>query len=136
MDKRLIEVLQTYIRTELLDAAFYRELALMAPDEAQRDFILQIAADEQSHADDFKILYRQLTGENYHPDLPPVRLEGPYNQILRDRVVDEISDYQKYMYEQQEYFYESSLREAFLRAAVDENVHAVRLLELAGTQTP
>ncbi|QHI72788.1 ferritin family protein [Aminipila terrae] len=128
MDSKLIEKLQTYIKAELGDAALYRELAKMAPNEMQMNLLMDMAADEQSHADDFKIIYKDLTGEVYRPPIPPSNLNMPYTDILRDRVIDETGDFRKYMHDHQEYFADETLREAFFRAGIDENVHAVRLL--------
>ncbi|MHC1722686.1 MAG: hypothetical protein AB9836_05725 [Aminipila sp.] len=128
MDTTLIEKLQTYIKTELGDAALYRELAQMAPDEAEMNLIMEMAADEQSHADEFKLIYKDLTGEIYRPNIPPVNLNMSYFDVLRDRVIDESGDYRKYMHDHQEYFSDEVLRETFFNAGVDENLHAVRLL--------
>ncbi|QAT43572.1 ferritin-like domain-containing protein [Aminipila luticellarii] len=128
MDSELLENLRTYIRTELVDADLYRQLAPMAPNEMEMNLIMEMAADEQSHADDFKLIYKDLTGEIYRPSIPAIHLNAPYSDILRDRVIDETGDFRKYMHEHQEYFQNEALREAFFNAAVDENVHAVRLL--------
>ncbi|WP_312648502.1 ferritin-like domain-containing protein [Aminipila sp.] len=128
MDTTLIEELQTYIKAELGDAELYRELAQMAPDEMEMNLIMEMAADEQSHADEFKLIYKDLTGEIYRPNIPPVKLNMPYADILRDRIIDESGDFRKYMHAHQEYFNNEALREAFFNAGVDENVHVVRLL--------
>nr|WP_315019946.1 ferritin-like domain-containing protein [uncultured Aminipila sp.] len=133
MDTTLIEELQTYIKAELGDAALYRELAQMAPDEAEMNLIMEMAADEQSHADEFKLIYKDLTGEIYRPNIAPVRLNMPYADILRDRVIDESGDFRKYMHAHQKYFNDEVLREAFFNAAVDENVHGIRLLKFLNT---
>lgn len=128
LDKTLIENLETYIRAELYDASLYRELAQMAPDEMEMNLIMEMAADEQSHADEFKLIYKDLTGEIYRPDIPPANLNMPYTDIIRDRIIDESGDFRKYMLAHQKYFNDAALREAFFNAGVDENVHAVRLL--------
>ncbi len=128
MDTTLIEELQTYIKAELGDAELYRELAQMAPDEMEMNLIMEMAADEQSHADEFKLIYKDLTGEIYRPNIPPVKVTMPFADILRDRVIDESGDFRKYMHAHQKYFNDETLREAFFNAGVDENVHVVRLL--------
>jgi len=134
LDSNLIEELQAYIKTELTDAELFRKLAQMAPDEMQMNLLMEMAADEQSHADDFKLIYKDLTGEVYRPSIPPINVNLTYSQLLSDRILEETEDFRKYMYAHQRYFNDETLREIFFRAAVDENVHAVRLLELLNRQ--
>lgn len=130
MDKKLIKKLQAYIKTELADVALYHELAQMAPDEEEMNLMLEIADDEQVHADEFQLIYKSLTGETYQPNIPPVRINTSYEDILRDRVIEESEDFRKYMYDHREYFTDEVLREAFYLAAIDENVHAIKLLHI------
>lgn len=130
MDIKLINKIEAIIRNELSDAELYRKLAQIAPNETQKKLMLEIAADEQAHADEFKLIYRDLTGEIYRPNIEPIDIDTSYEDILRDRVIVEADDFRRYMYEYQEYFTDESLREAFYLAAIDENVHALKLLDL------
>lgn len=129
MEMSVIQKLQTYITAELGDAALYKELAKMAPSENDRQLLLEFSEDEQSHADEFKRIYRSMTGRSYNPVVPPVVLEGSYRDILLDRVLDESGDFRKYG-EQYIITTNPALKEAYYRARTDENVHALRLLYL------
>lgn len=122
------ENLQTYITAELGDAALYRALAKIAPDEMGRTLLLEFADDEYAHAVTFQKIYHSITGKQYNPVIPPVVLAGTYGEILLDRVLDESGDYRKYG---EQYLITKSnlmLKNAYYRASMDENVHASRLL--------
>lgn len=128
MDMTTAQKLQMYINAEMGDSALYRELADRAPDNMDRQLLLEFSEDEESHADSFKRIYRILTGRSYNPVVSPVILSGSFDDILRDRVLDESGDYRKYG---EQYLLSDGndmLKDAYYRARTDENVHALRLL--------
>ena len=120
--------LQTYITAELGDASLYRELAKTAPNENDRQLLLEFADDEQSHATEFQHIYRTMTGRSYHPYVPQPELKGTFREILRDRVLDESGDFRKYGLQYIQTVRNDVLKDAYYRARTDENVHALRLL--------
>lgn len=128
MDMTTAQKLQMYINAELGDAALYRELSQKAPDEDDRQLLMEFADDEQSHAEMFKRIYRTLTGRSYHPVVNPTVLSGSFTDILRGRILDESGDFRKYG---EQYLLSEGndmLQDAYYRARTDENVHALRLL--------
>ncbi len=130
MEMTVPQKLQMYINAELGDAALYRELAKDAPSENDRQLLLEFADDEQAHADEFKRIYRIMTGRSYYPTVQPVVLNGSYQDILRDRVLDESGDFRKYGEQYIQTCQNNTLKNAYYRARTDENVHALRLLYL------
>lgn len=128
MDMSVPQKLQTYINAELGDAALYRELSKNTPNENDRQLLLEFAEDEQSHADEFKKLYRRLTGRSYNPEVKPVELKGTYREILHNRILDESGDFRKYGEQYIMSKQNDELKDAYYRARTDENVHALRLL--------
>ncbi len=128
MDMSIPEKLQIYITAELGDAALYRALAKIAPNENDSQLLREFAEDEQSHADEFQRIYRSMTGKNYRPTLHPPDLSGSYRDILRDRVLDESGDFRKYGEQYLQTHQNLTLKNTYYRARTDENVHALRLL--------
>ena len=128
MEMSTVQKLQLYIKAELGDAALYRELAKIAPNEDDRQLLLEFAEDEQSHANEFQRIYRTMTGRSYNPIIEPPVLQGTFNEILRERVIDESGDFRKYGQQYIQTDQNSVLKEAYYRARTDENVHALRLL--------
>jgi rubrerythrin len=122
--------LQMYINAELGDSALYRELSKIAPNDAHRQLLLEFSEDEQAHAEEFKRLYRMLTGRSYHPVVKPLVLTDPYESILRNRVIDESGDFRKYGEQYIQTNDNNALKNAYYRARTDENVHALRLLSM------
>lgn len=120
--------LQTYIAAELGDAALYRALARIAPNENDRQLLTEFANDEQGHATQFKQIYRTLTGRSYNPEIPPPDISGSYRAILQDRVLDESGDFRKYGEQYLQTTMNAPLKDAYYLARTDENVHALRLL--------
>ncbi len=130
METTVAQNLRTYIDAELHDAALYKELAGLSPDEDDRKLLMEFSDDEQSHADTFKRLYRAMTGRSYHPVVTPPVLEGSVKDILRNRILDESGDYRKYGEQYLTTTRNEELRDAYYRARTDENVHALRILYL------
>ena len=128
LEMSTVQKLQLYIKAELGDAALYRELAKIAPNDDDRQLLLEFAEDEQSHANEFQRIYRTMTGRSYNPIIEPPVLQGTFNEILRERVIDESGDFRKYGQQYIQTDQNSVLKEAYYRARTDENVHALRLL--------
>lgn len=129
MGQSILQKLQTYITAELSDAALYRELARVAPDDAASRIFLEFADNEQSHADQFNRIYYHMTGQKFTPMILPVTLPDNYREFLRERILDESKDFRKYA-EQYQLTKSQALKNAYYRAEIDENVHALRLLYL------
>lgn len=130
MEMSTPQKLQMYINAELGDSALYRELSKIAPNDAHRQLLLEFSEDEQAHAEEFKRLYRMLTGRSYHPVVKPLVLTDPYESILRNRVIDESGDFRKYGEQYIQTNDNNALKNAYYRARTDENVHALRLLSM------
>ncbi len=128
MEMTTAQKLQMYINAELGDAALYRELSKSANDETDKNLLLEFAEDEQSHADEFKRIYSMMTGGSYNPIVTPPVINHPFEEILRERVLDESGDFRKYGEQYILTDKNNILKNAYYRARTDENVHALRLL--------
>lgn len=129
METALPQQLQEYIYNELSNVAFYHALADIAPNEDDRKQLLEIANDEQSHADQIKKFYQSIMGYSYDPIVPPVELDGSYQDILRRLVLKESEDFRKY---DQQYIDAKNLnlKKIFRKIRTDENVHTTKLIYL------
>ncbi|MBN7771864.1 hypothetical protein [Clostridium aminobutyricum] len=130
METSVPQKLEVYINAELEKAALYRELAKIAPSETARKILLEFANDGQFHLDEFKRIYRSMTGNSYNPEVQPVYLTKPYQDILGKLVLDESGDFRKYEEQYLDTSQNSPLKNAYYRAKTDSNVHALRLLYL------
>ena len=130
MDMSTKQKLQMYIDAELRGAALYQALSEKATDMEDRQLLLELADDEQSHAEEFQNAYRKLSGRRYTPDTPTPEIVGLYRDILRDRVLDESGDFLKYGQDYENTGHNDMLRSAYYRAHLDEGVHAMRLLSM------
>lgn len=120
--------LRMYIDAELGDAALYRKLATIAPNNTDRQLLLEFAANEQMHAARFKNIYKKMTGISYDPVVPVPEITGSYKEILHDRILDESGDYRKYGEQYLITKRNTALKNAYYLARTDENVHALRLI--------
>ncbi|MFO7818728.1 MAG: ferritin-like domain-containing protein [Halanaerobacter sp.] len=130
----LLEKIYLAIESELRDAAYYRALADIAPNQFALELIMEFADDEREHAYQLQQAYEHLTGKTfkseyeYEFDLDP----ADYEEYLRKRVLDETADYKKY----KSYYlmtHNPYLRDIFFNAMVDESQHAQRELYLLET---
>ncbi len=126
------ERLKTYIDAETKDSLLYRELAGFAPNDEYADLLIEFAEDEQSHADNFRYILERMTGRDYNPQFTPPVIEGDFFDILAGRVLDESGDYRKYGEQVKLSERNELLRNAYYKAHMDENVHALRLLYMLG----
>lgn len=119
-----------YINDELTDAETYRTLAKNTNNEETASVLNSIANEEDEHADMFSKLYKMMTGYTFQPDpvhLPPLL---PLKAALKRRIGEEAAASKKYRNEALESQDKFRLRNAFLRAAHDEAMHAILLLSL------
>ena len=122
--------LQTYITSELKDSMLYRELAELANNDENKTLLLEIARDEQNHADEFNLIYKMLTGKKYMPNIALPKLDCSFNKKIMEKIADESNDMRNYNKEYMSENKNSTLKNLFYRAAVDENAHALKLLYL------
>ena len=123
-----MQKLQMYIEAELHDAELYKELAKIAPNEGYRQLLIEFSEDEQSHADTFKKIYRMMFGKSYNPVVKAPEIRGSFEEVLRERILDESGDFRKYGEQYIQTQRNDVLKNAYYRARTDENVHALRLL--------
>ncbi|MDP4117820.1 MAG: ferritin-like domain-containing protein [Bacillota bacterium] len=129
MELSTMQTLRTYIDGELKGNLTYSQLAKIAPFAEDRKILMSMAEDELKHANMFKNIYLKMFGRNYSPDITVEPISGDYYNNLREMVMDEGNDFRTYAHEYMNTRNEM-LRNAYATAAVDENVHADRLLML------
>src|SRR5574344_856772 len=122
--------LESFINAELKDALLYKTLANSAPNSQAKMLLLEFAQDEENHAQNFRYLYKCITGREYFPQEPEVKIEGSFKDILRERILDESADYRKYGEQYLETNNNYKLKRAYYRARTDENVHALRIIDI------
>ena len=122
----LIRDLQEYIQDELADSVYYQELARMAPTRLSQEILMGFSRDEKMHAENFMKEYCRLTGRKYkpHPVPPPVICD--YEESLKQRILAETRDYQKYG-EKYQIVSDPCLRRVFWDARTGEAQHAMRI---------
>lgn len=132
MDIDVAQRLRTYIEAEMQNSALYQALSTMAPDDDDRQLLLEFSEDDDRHASAFRGIYRAMTGRSYHPTIGAPQLVGAYPDILRERVLAESGDYRKYGEQYLLAKNNEELRNAFYHALIDDNVHALRILYMLG----
>ena len=129
-EKPLIERLKEYVNDELSDSMYYDILSERAPNEQQMKLLLEFSSDEKIHAETFARAITMMTGKKYV--LPFVNrpiIPSDYDEALRKRVINESGDFRKYG---DEYLEATTpfFKTAFYKARTDENVHALRILDM------
>ncbi len=119
-----LDMLRQSITGEETAAVYYRKLADMVNDPEAKGKILGFADDELTHAQMFRVLYYQLTGQMIPPTTPtnvevPADLEDAFIEALKD----ELSDYRKY---RDMYLMTSNpcIRDIMFKPMTDELYHA------------
>ncbi len=120
--------LQTYINSELHDAELYRILAKSSPNEETKNILLGFADTEQKHANEFLKIYKMMTGYTFEPEPLPVNETGAYRSIVKNRIIDETKDAEKYRNEYIKIHDNYNLKKLFFTAFNDEMRHAVELM--------
>ncbi len=104
----------------------YKKLAQLAPNETERNRILEIRRDEKRHFKLFTGIYTQLTGQQPSPQLIE-ECPTEYRAGLDASVIDEqnAADFYRRVADQTNDPY---IKETFKGAALDEQNHAVWFL--------
>ncbi|MDR6224103.1 ferritin-like domain-containing protein [Desmospora profundinema] len=106
--------------------ACYGYLASIAPTEEERKQILEIRQDEVRHYQAFSAIYMRLTGRQHHPSITE-----PCPQQYREGLEFAFKDEQETTDFYLDIAYQATdpaIRNEFLRAAADEQHHAVWFL--------
>lgn len=128
MNTAIPKRLQEYINAELHDAELYRILAKSAPNEETRTILLRFAKNEQEHSDEFLRIYKLMTGYTFEPEPLPITESGSYRSILKNRILDETKDSDKYRREYMKINDNFKLKRAFFNAFNDELRHAIEII--------
>ncbi|MBT2726201.1 ferritin-like domain-containing protein [Bacillus sp. ISL-75] len=125
-NNKLIRELEKAINGEYNAINCYEKLANLAPNEKEKSRILEIRQDESKHYQQFDQIYTRLTGRKPQPKIseecPEVYLNG-----LEFALQDEQTTVDFYL-EVADGTSDPTIKEAFRRAAADEQNHAVWFL--------
>lgn len=125
-NNKLIRELEKAINGEYNAINCYEKLANLAPNEKEKSRILEIRQDESKHYQQFDQIYTRLTGRKPQPKIseecPEVYLNG-----LEFALQDEQTTVDFYM-EVADGTSDPTIKEAFRRAAADEQNHALWFL--------
>lgn len=123
---QLITDIAEYIMDELGDSRYYTLLAGKAPTPRAREILMEMAADEYKHAQNFMRAYYALTGRMF----TPTAIQDPnipaWDEALKLRLLAETRDYKKYG---EKYLLVGIpwLKDMFFMARTDEGIHAMRI---------
>ncbi|MCM3001478.1 ferritin-like domain-containing protein [Paenibacillus cellulositrophicus] len=118
--------LEKAINGEYSAIACYERLAGAAPSEEERTQIMEIRKDEIRHYQTFAGLYTSLTGRQ-----PAPVINEPCPSVYRDGLHFAFKDEQNtvdFYHEAADRASDPAVKQAFLRAAADEQNHAVWFL--------
>lgn len=135
--EHLIENIYLSIADQLRNAAYFRAVAEIAPDQFSADILMEFAQDEREHAYQFQQAYEKLTGKNYTPPTEEYEFNletEDYEAALEKIVLEASSDHKKYkdFYLMTHHQY---LRDIFFNALIDKSYQSIRafyLLYMAG----
>ncbi|CAG7646052.1 hypothetical protein PAESOLCIP111_05088 [Paenibacillus solanacearum] len=125
-DGQLIRQIEKAIDGEYTAILCYEHMAKLAPDEKQRDRILEIRKDEIRHFHTFSHLYVTLTGNHPKPQMTE-KCPDTYREAVQSAFKDEQETVDFYL-EISDSARDPYIKEAFRRAAADEQNHAVWFL--------
>ncbi|MGE5415550.1 MAG: ferritin-like domain-containing protein [Acidobacteriota bacterium] len=118
--------LREYINDEMSDSMYYRELAAKAPTRASRELLMEFSREEMTHAENFMEAYYRLTHREYRPENVERPIVPEYEEALRQRIMAETKDYEKYgiqyLKAPDQYF-----RNLFFETRTVEAQHAMRI---------
>ncbi|MDH6672512.1 rubrerythrin [Paenibacillus sp. LBL] len=126
VDAAIIADLQKAINGEYSAIHCYEHLAQVAPNEKVRNQILEIRNDEIKHYHTFSNLYTTLTGRQPEPQLNET-CPREYREGIEFAFKDEQNTVDYYL-EVSDRTTDPVVKEAFKRAAADEQQHAVWFL--------
>ncbi|PGY11818.1 ferritin family protein [Bacillus sp. AFS031507] len=125
-NNKLIRELEKAINGEYNAINCYEKLANLAPNEKEKSRILEIRQDESKHYQQFDQIYTRLTGRKPQPKIRE-ECPGVYLNGLEFALQDEQTTVDFYM-EVADGTSDPTIKEAFRRAATDEQNHAVWFL--------
>ncbi len=123
---KLIRDIEKAINGEFSAISCYAKLANMAPNEAERNQILEIRNDEIKHFHQFVQIYTNLTGQQPKPQITE-ECPNTYLQGLEFAIQDEQKTVDFYL-EISDETSDAQLKELLRRIAADEQNHAVWFL--------
>ncbi|GAA0133481.1 ferritin-like domain-containing protein [Paenibacillus sp. YSY-4.3] len=127
-DTGLIADIERAINGEYSAIACYEQLAGMAPNEEERNRILEIRKDEIRHFQTFSQIYTSLTGRRPVPHITE-KCPSEYSAGLHFAFKDEQETVDFYL-DVADKATDPNIKERFKRAAADEQNHAVWFLYL------
>ncbi|WP_284141387.1 ferritin family protein [Virgibacillus sp. LDC-1] len=123
IDSRLVKDLRTAISGEYSAIICYEKLASLAPTIIERDQIWEIIKDERRHLQTFSSIYVNVTGEQPTPQIIE-ECSNTYKEGLISSFKDEQETVDFYL-DIVDRTSDNVVKEAFRRAADDEQNHAV-----------
>lgn len=123
---QLINDIAEYIVDEFGDCRYYTLLAAKAPTARSKELLIEFAADEYKHAQNFMQAYYALTGCMFTiPAIADPKIPA-YEEALKVRIIAETNDYRKYGEKYQQVAI-PWLRKMFWDARTGEAIHAMRI---------
>jgi rubrerythrin len=126
IDRSIVNDIAKAINGEYSAIVCYEQLAKMAPNETQRNRILEIRKDEMHHYQVFSHMYRSLTGRQPSPQLTEA-CATDYQTGVEAALKDEQETVDYYL-DISDKVKDPYMKEQFRRAAADEQNHAVWFL--------
>ncbi|MBS4189639.1 ferritin-like domain-containing protein [Bacillus sp. FJAT-49705] len=124
--EKIIANLTKAINGEYSAIQCYQKLANMAPTQKEKEQILEIKQDESKHLQTFSQMYVNLTGRQPSPQLMD-RCPNNYKRGLEYALIDEQQTVDFYL-EVADETTDQTIKNAYKRAALDEQNHAVWFL--------
>lgn len=94
-----------------------------------KQLFTKLESDEQRHVNLLESMYYELTGESYHPSIAPMDSNKHAEALIDDSIENEINDVEKYN-KAANITHNEHFKKIYQQIANDENVHALRLLNL------
>lgn len=105
--------LQNDIFTEKFLAQLYRRAAALAPNQTEKNAMLQFSANATKNAEYLNHFYREEFGTNYDPMIPDVNVQGTYQDVLNEIQKQELESFlrlRRNTYFQQNSDYKDTMR--------------------------
>lgn len=125
--------LLTAIKNESNAIQFYKDLALLAPNQKSKYTLYNIIEDETNHYQQFFSLYSQLTGTKPVYETDKISISS-YENGLEEAIDDELRDYDTY----RKLALQTNnpiIQNVLLQAYLDEMKHAVQLTNLRNVES-
>ncbi len=123
---QLVNAVQQAINGEFSAIACYKKLGQMAPTQEERTQIAEIRKDEKRHLETFSRIYTSLTGRQATPKMIE-ECQNKYRAGLEAAFKDEQKTVDFYL-DIADMTQDRVIKEAFRRAAADEQNHATWFL--------